>query len=500
MRLSPADTLNMALLGAQLVITLVMVSIIQKLSPHFSFARWILCSTGLTRYLYPTDQQLRALAGVPKEKPKRGKHNENGKVGDVFHVPRNLDIKLESAKITILDVVNLKYYTEYQWLLDFSVYAIIVYILTEVYNYLYPIKDEINLSILWCVVVLGFAFKVLLSLWIQYFKGEESVGERSTCIVTGFAYLLIAMMVLIIDENKLEIGLEKAYTSFNHSASRFLDTQGLSSTGPASKIVLKFFLAIWCGLLGSLFTFPGLRASKMHWDTLRYYKDNKLLVLIANISYASPLLLVSLWITPISRDYLTVRIFSGMTAPLMTVARFESLRLTIIVVVSLLKIVLMPIYLQSYLNLAIQRLEIQKKEAGRITNVDLQKKIAAVYYYLCVVALQFVVPIIICLFFTFLYKTLGGFTWEGILKGTLEEECPADELPKSLSPTVNIDNTDKTVIQTAEEVQLALGSLKQIFTTDVYRGVLGLATWWSCFALLSTSAMGMFYQSYFSNM
>ncbi|XP_014486820.1 PREDICTED: transmembrane protein 161B [Dinoponera quadriceps] len=489
----------MALLGAQLVITLIMVSTIQKLSPHFSFARWILCSTGLTRYLYPTDQHLRALAGVPKEKPKKGKHSENGKVGDVFHVPRNLDIKLESAKVTKYDIVHLKYYTEYQWLLDFSIYATIVYVLTEVYNYFYPIKDEINLSVLWCSLVLGFAFKVLLSLWVQYFKGEESVGERSTCIVTGFAYLLIAMMVLIVDEDKLEIGLEKAYTSFNHSASLFLDNQGLSSTGPASKIVVKFFLAIWCGLLGSLFTFPGLRVSKMHWDTLKYHKDSKLLLLVANISYASPFLLVSLWITPISRDYLTVRIFSGMTAPLMTAATFESMRLVAVVVTVLLKIVLMPIYLQSHLNLAIQRLEIQKKEAGRITNVDLQKKIAAVYYYLCVVALQFVVPIIICLFFTFLYKTLGGFTWEGILKGTLEEECPADELPKSVSSIINNDNTDKTVVQTAEELQLALSSLKQIFTTDVYRGVLGLATWWSCFALFATTAMGMFYQSYFSN-
>lgn len=488
----------MALLGAQLVITLIMVSVIQKLSPHFSFARWILCSTGLTRYLHPTDQQLRTLAGVPREKPKKGKHSENGKVADVFHVPRNLDIQLESAKVTMLDVVHLKYYTEFQWLLDFSLYAIIVYILTEVYNSFYPIKDEINLSILWCTVVLGFAFKVLLSLWVQYFKGEESVGERSTCIVTGFSYLLIAMMVLIVDESKLEIGLEKAYTSFNHSASRFLDTQGLSSTGPASKIVVKFFLAIWCGLLGSLFTFPGLRISKMHWDTLRYYKDYKILLLIANISYVSPLFLVSLWITPISRDYLTVRVFSGMTGPLMTAARFESMRLIIIIAAVLLRIILMPIYLQSYLNLAIQRLEVQKKEAGRITNIDLQKKIAAVYYYLCVVALQFVVPIIICLFFTFLYKTLGGFTWEGIIRGTLEEECPADDLSNSLSSISN-DNADKTVIQTAEELQLALSSLKQIFTTDVYRGLLGLATWWSCFALFATSALGMFYQSYFSN-
>jgi len=59
----------------------------------------------------------------------------------------------------------------------------------------------------------------------------------------------------------------------------------------------------------------------------------------------------------------------------MTAARFESLRLIIIVIASLLKIVLMPVYLQSYLNLAIQRLEIQKKEAGRITNIDLQKKV-----------------------------------------------------------------------------------------------------------------------------
>lgn len=59
----------------------------------------------------------------------------------------------------------------------------------------------------------------------------------------------------------------------------------------------------------------------------------------------------------------------------MTAAMFESMRLVAVVITVLLKIVLMPIYLQSYLNLAIQKIEIQKKEAGRITNVDLQKKV-----------------------------------------------------------------------------------------------------------------------------
>lgn len=59
----------------------------------------------------------------------------------------------------------------------------------------------------------------------------------------------------------------------------------------------------------------------------------------------------------------------------MTTARFESMRLIVIVFAVALRIALMPIYLQSYLNLATQRLEIQKKEAGRITNIDLQKKV-----------------------------------------------------------------------------------------------------------------------------
>lgn len=65
---------------------------------------------------------------------------------------------------------------------------------------------------------------------MQYFKSEESIGERSTCIVTGLTYLLIAMVVLIVDENTLEIGLEQAYKSFNESASVYLEDRGVSSS------------------------------------------------------------------------------------------------------------------------------------------------------------------------------------------------------------------------------------------------------------------------------
>lgn len=138
-----------------------MISVIQKIGPHFSFARWLLCSTGLVRYLYPTDNELRNLANIPKSKPPKNKKfgkaaQVNGKP-ETFHVPRNLDVQLEKAKVGPLDVVHLRYFSEYQWLVDFSLYTFFVYLVTEVYLFFFPLKDEINLSMLWSSLVLLFA-------------------------------------------------------------------------------------------------------------------------------------------------------------------------------------------------------------------------------------------------------------------------------------------------------------------------------------------------------
>ena len=59
----------------------------------------------------------------------------------------------------------------------------------------------------------------------------------------------------------------------------------------------------------------------------------------------------------------------------MTASTFETLRLVAVIVTVVLKLALMPLYFQSYLNLALQRLEAQKKEAGRISNTEFQKKV-----------------------------------------------------------------------------------------------------------------------------
>ena len=106
--------------------------------------------------------------GVPKDKTKNKRDRpKNGSIesdkSNVFHVPRNLGLTLETAKISQYDVIHLRYYTEYQWLVDFSLYASIVYLMSEIYHGFFPIKDEMNLSMMWCLLVIFFALYPFLS-------------------------------------------------------------------------------------------------------------------------------------------------------------------------------------------------------------------------------------------------------------------------------------------------------------------------------------------------
>lgn len=162
----------------------------------------------------------------------------------------------------------------------------------------------------------------------------------------------------------------------------------------------------------------------------------------------------------------------------------------------------------------------------------LHLQIASIFYYLCVVTLQYVAPIILCLYVTLMYKTLGGYRWTDLYRtatasdGVADDECGleqalsgADRLRQQLADLgQHAADDDESLLGSA---RLSLDRLKavsvltiiapfrlrvlidqmprfQIFTTDVYRGLFGFATWWSCFVWFATSSLGMVYQSYFT--
>ena len=118
-------------------------------------------------------------------------------------------------------------------------------------------------------------------------------------------------------------------------------------------------------------------------------------------------------------------------------------------------------YLQTYLNIAYYKIEEMKQEAGRISNLDLQKTVARVFYYLCVVTLQYLAPMILILFLALMYKTMGGGSWTGLWAEIDHEECSINAEPadNSNGPASEVD---EAIAAVTGQFSLAWQSLKQV--------------------------------------
>ncbi|RXN21234.1 transmembrane protein 161B isoform X1 [Labeo rohita] len=439
-------------ISVQLVVTMVMASVIQKIIPHYSFARWLLCSGSLRWYQHPTEDELRTLAGKQQKGGKSKKDRKyNGHLENKpMTIPKDIDLQLETKCIAEVDTLALHYFPEFQWLVDFTVAATVVYLITELYFCVAEPSGEMNISVVWSLLVLAFVMKILFSLTAHYFRLEEG-GERSLCITFAFFFFVKAMAILIVTENYLEFGLETGFANFSESAVQFLENQGLESQGPISKLTFKLILALLCALIGAFLTFPGLRLAQMHLDALT---------------------------------------LNNCKVTQMSEKTYDTLRLWVILLLCVLRLAMMRHHLQAYLNLAQKGVLQMKKEAGRISTVDLQKMVARVFYYLCVIALQYVAPLVMLLHTTLLLKTLGGYSWVVYP----EENLPC--LPNEDSSPAEVGQDEMQASQTVAQLSVALGGLRTVFSPLLFRGLLSFFTWWIAACLFSTSLFGLFYHQY----
>lgn len=479
-----------AIVGVQLVISMVMASLLSKLSTHMSFGRWLLVNR-LVRYLHPTDDELRTLARIPIDKGKgRNKYvNKN----DAFTVPKNLDIQLDSAPIGPKDVLPLKFYLEFQWLMDFAFTGTLIYFITEFYYSVMNPDNEFNLSMLWCLLVMGFSVKILFSLTVIYFRTEEG-GERILIFIFSLIFLIFAMGVMITNEESLELGLEPGYINFTTGARRFLQKQGVGSAGPATFTTLKIILTIVATILGTFLTFPGLRLAKMYSDALKY-TENPLMNLCLSINIVTPLFLSLMWVRPVMRDFLVKRDVHGHFM-LLSDEKFDAIRIYAILGFCFFRFLLMWTHLQAHLNMAVEKIEALKKEAGRISTIELQQLITRVFYYLCVVALQYMAPLVLLLYSTFMLKTLGEtdlLSPFGIVLPTIRNNTATPVQPIVLGAGMG-----ETIAGTAAQFSIALAALRQVFTPLFFRGIFSFISWWICVSWFISSSFGMIYYQYFS--
>ncbi|PNJ28288.1 transmembrane protein 161A isoform X2 [Pongo pygmaeus] len=102
----------MAVLGVQLVVTLLTATLMHRLAPHCSFARWLLCNGSLFRYKHPSEEELRALAGKPRPRGRKERWANGLNEEKPLSVPRDTPFQLETCPLTTVDALGLASMTQ----------------------------------------------------------------------------------------------------------------------------------------------------------------------------------------------------------------------------------------------------------------------------------------------------------------------------------------------------------------------------------------------------
>jgi len=474
----------MVLLGFQFVITLTVALLLQKLSPFYSFARWIMCSN-LYRYLHPSNEQLKAMAGKPahnnKQGKKRNKQTDNNQTDhqiETFTIPCNLDITLECTKVEEVDLYSQYKYQDFRWLIDFAVCAVVVYVLIELVGIWRPqiYTSEFNIGLVWCCMVAFFALKELTMLTAAYWRSDDS-GERSMTVAFGFFFFIMAMGILLIDERFLDFKLEKGYEHFSANLENVYEKFNFNVKTAPSIWSIKIVLALVSAFVGAVIGFPGIRYANMHLDALFFQQYNPVMKFMLHLTFFSPIPMCLLWILPLSKDLFVIKTKDNKPTKLISDENFLYLRIHLFILICLVRLVTSRQLLQAHLNTATQKIAKFKKETGRITNIELQRTVARVFYYLSAAALQYVAPIILMLFFGMMMRTLTY---------NMSDVTPQSNIFFASNSTENQ--------QRKEYAQL----IRSLFSVKLFNAVCSYLAWWTLASYFFTSCFGMVYLKFLS--
>ncbi|TGZ69894.1 hypothetical protein CRM22_003484 [Opisthorchis felineus] len=551
----------MAVLGFQLVTTLIGACILSKIVTYFSCTRFVF--DGLSRFMAPSDQLLIEASGSFKTRNKNKKRrvdatngpNSNTSSQDRFHFPRALPIQLQSSVITHADVAILPLYSSFQWLLDFTVCTLGIYLVTELANSsllsshssassnwsvippprsstsnAFSLSTRLNLSLVWLALVVWFTLRVLVSMTSIYFrthtpelhKAESRSSTSSTApgansgewflvVVTGFCFLILTGFFMALDGRYFEFELQPAYTNLTMN----------TTVSPAVPLIswgaFNVILAFTCASIGALFVYPGMKFGRTYLDAVSKGQTSAYQRLLFHLTFIMPLFSLLLWVKPITDHLLrslTTLSFSHtvMQQPtllaLITVSvellgtQIGTLRLLSCLFVVLLRISVTRWNLQVYLNSAQDKLDRFNREPGQTSNKEVQRLVASIFYCLNLVALQWIAPTVLLLSLVCLYKNTAGLCWLpfGAQPSPSSTISPNSTLEQSRDFVGSSDTYSWTA--TLSEARLTFNQLVACFSTRgvaISRGVFGFLVWWCLFALQSVSLLGLAYHRFTSD-
>ena len=459
----------MGVLGVQVVITMIVASFLHKLSPYYSFGRW-LAAADMRRYVPPSDAQLKphvalSSAGGRSKKKSNSRTEDHKPLDTSLTVPKNTAISLTTAPVQPVELHLLHYFSEFRWLVDVGVAAITVYIATCIYFSLRAraAVTEYNLSVIWLIVLLLFATSVLSSLTRVYFS-EELSRERSIIIVFTTLFFVFALGILLVDENILQFRLDESHKNITNCIEKLLHAY---IADPENFVLLpmwafKMVLAFVASLLSATLIYPSFRYSEMQFNVV-ITTQSVVTKALVRLCYLMPLFCLGLWIKPFTKD-----VFSELDIIhiLGKDLYYETFRHWSVLLFCILRVCLFKIHLQNYLDVASLRVEDLKKEQGRITILELRKKVSNIFAFYGGVALQYMGPVLILLSLSVLMHISSPFQRQSLSAEDLEAE-----------PNSNVFRSSG-------------------FGLALFHGCISFVCWWVCFTVFVASGFGSALRAY----
>ncbi|CAO4363611.1 unnamed protein product [Caenorhabditis nigoni] len=405
----------MAILGFHVVICLIAVTIITKLVRRANFID-VFITNGLYRFLAPSNQELKAL--LPPTKEKLNQRNRRKKREDEavegFSIPKSSPFQLSLYPVNVADLVQFEMYTQLHWMCLCIPVSLLVYTLSEVYNFVMPENKDFNVSIIFMLVVIMFVLQVLMTL-SSYLV--SSVDERGFMISIGAVYFLFAFIFAMNSHRIFDIQMLEAYDKLSTNIADFVESSGLfdNSTAnirdyrPTNPLMMYISLSVFFSMLSAMLVFPNFRCAMMYLKALEI--DGRIRRAVDHVAFLLPAFILASFSKP-----LVHQLVEG-PRKIVTIEQLDIIRIYLLLFWVFTKFITRVSHLQAHLNLAYDKVAEMRAESGKVKNYTIQAMIYRYYRYLCCAAIQYFGPAILALLFALLLKTTGNLSWLGAPRG-----------------------------------------------------------------------------------
>ena len=143
-----------------------------------------------------------------------------------FNIPEGCTVELSMSPVVPYDLNFIKYTDDFQTFVDLAVAAIGIYATTELYlSVTGRASDEINLSVVWCLMALAYGLATLSSITVNYLR---SASEASLLYVFAALSFIVSLLIQMADTRLFDFNLLDAFRNvsrttfeliYNHSSS-----------------------------------------------------------------------------------------------------------------------------------------------------------------------------------------------------------------------------------------------------------------------------------------